>query len=128
MKRSKEFEKRKKFVMELLGDPLYKPMRLREIGSLLRLDKGEKKNFLRCWMSFVPREKLKLTTRADTAKPPADIKKEEKRKTVLNPRRRTETAVKETAEKNTVRNSIFLKKTELLWKGLSLAITKVLVS
>ena len=29
--------------MELLGDPLYKPMRLREIGSLLRLDKGEKK-------------------------------------------------------------------------------------
>ena len=43
MKRSKKFEKRKKFVMELLGDPLYKPMRLREIGSLLRLDKGEKK-------------------------------------------------------------------------------------
>ena len=29
--------------MELLGDPLYKPMRLREIGSLLRLDKSEKK-------------------------------------------------------------------------------------
>ena len=43
MKRSKKFEKRKKFVMELLGDPLYKPMRLREIGSLLRLDKSEKK-------------------------------------------------------------------------------------
>jgi ribonuclease R len=43
VKRSKKFEKRKKFVMELLGDPLYKPMRLREIGSLLRLDKGEKK-------------------------------------------------------------------------------------
>ena len=30
--------------MELLGDPLYKPMRLREIGSLLRLDKDEKKD------------------------------------------------------------------------------------
>ena len=43
MKRSKNFEKRKKFVMELLGDPLYKPMRLREIGSLLQLDKNEKK-------------------------------------------------------------------------------------
>ena len=43
MKRSKNFEKRKKFIMELLGDPLYKPMRLREIGSLLQLDKSEKK-------------------------------------------------------------------------------------
>ena len=43
MKKSKNFEKRKKFMMELLGDPLYKPMRLREIGSLLQLDKSEKK-------------------------------------------------------------------------------------
>ena len=43
MKRSKNFEKRKKFIMELLGDPLYKPMRLREIASLLQLDKSEKK-------------------------------------------------------------------------------------
>ena len=43
VKRSKNFEKRKKFIMELLGDPLYKPMRLREIASLLQLDKSEKK-------------------------------------------------------------------------------------
>ena len=43
MKRSKNFEKRKKFIMELLGDPLYKPMRLREMASLLQLDKSEKK-------------------------------------------------------------------------------------
>lgn len=43
MKRSKNFEKRKMFIMELLGDPLYKPMRLREIASLLQLDKSEKK-------------------------------------------------------------------------------------
>ena len=43
MKRSKNFEKRKKFIMEFLGDPLYKPMRLREIASLLQLDKSEKK-------------------------------------------------------------------------------------
>ena len=79
-------------------------------------------------MSFVPREKQKLTTRADTANLPADIKKEEKRKTVLNPRRRTETAMKEIAEKNIVKNIIFLKKTELLWKELSLAIIKGLDS
>lgn len=45
VKRSKNFEKRKKFIMELLGDPLYKPMRLREIASLLQLDKSEKKSF-----------------------------------------------------------------------------------
>ena len=43
MKKSKNFEKGKKFIMELLGDPLYKPMRLREIASLLQLDKSEKK-------------------------------------------------------------------------------------
>ena len=128
MKRSKKFEKRKKFVMELLGDPLYKPMRLREIGSLLRLDKGEKKELFEVLDELCAQEKLKLTTRADTAKPPADIKKEEKRKTVLNPRRRTETAVKEIAEKNIARNIIFLKKTELLWKGPSLVITRALVS
>lgn len=59
MKRSKNFEKRKKFIMELLGDPLYKPMRLREIASLLQLDKSEKKSFLTCWTSFAPRARLK---------------------------------------------------------------------
>ena len=58
----------------------------------------------------------------------ANIKKEEKRKNVLNPRRRTVTVVKETAEKNIARNIIFLKKTELLWKELSLAIIKGLDS
>lgn len=44
VKRSKILKK-KKFIMELLGDPLYKPMRLREIASLLQLDKSEKKSF-----------------------------------------------------------------------------------
>lgn len=39
----KLFEKRKKFIYSLLGDSLYKPMRLREIGSLLNLSKPEKK-------------------------------------------------------------------------------------
>ena len=59
VKRSKNFEKRKKFIMELLGDPLYKPMRLREIASLLQLDKSEKKELLTCWTSFAPRARLK---------------------------------------------------------------------
>ena len=40
----------------------------------------------------------------------------------------TLTAMKEIAEKNIVKNIIFLKKTELLWKELSLAIIKGLDS
>lgn len=44
VKKRKELEKRKKFILELLGDPIYKPMRLREIASLLRLDKAQRKD------------------------------------------------------------------------------------
>ena len=33
----KDLDRRKKFILELMGDPVYKPMRLREIASLLRL-------------------------------------------------------------------------------------------
>ena len=43
MKIQKGMEKRKKFILELMGDRLYKPMRLREIASLLGLTKPEKK-------------------------------------------------------------------------------------
>ena len=39
----KDLDRRKKFILELMGDPVYKPMRLREIASLLRLSKEEKK-------------------------------------------------------------------------------------
>lgn len=114
--------------MELLGDPLYKPMRLREIGSLLRLDKDEKKELFEVLDELCAQGKAEVDNKGRYSKASGDIKKEEKRKTVLNPRRRTETAVKETAEKNIARNIIFLKKTELLWKELSLAIIKGLDS
>ena len=43
MKNIENLEKRKKFILELMGDPVYKPMRFREIGSLLQLDKYEKR-------------------------------------------------------------------------------------
>ena len=33
----KDMDRRKKFILELMGDPIYQPMRLREISSLLRL-------------------------------------------------------------------------------------------
>lgn len=39
----KDMDRRKKFILELMGDPIYQPMRLREISSLLRLSKEEKR-------------------------------------------------------------------------------------
>lgn len=43
MSRKSDTDKRKKFILELMGDPVYKPMRLREMASLLGLSKEEKK-------------------------------------------------------------------------------------
>ena len=42
--KKKDIERRKKFILELLGDPIYKPMRLREIATLLRISKEEKRD------------------------------------------------------------------------------------
>ena len=39
----KDMDRRKKFILELMGDPIYQPMRLRKISSLLRLSKEEKR-------------------------------------------------------------------------------------
>ena len=39
----KDMDRIKKFILELMGDPIYQPMRLREISSLLRLSKEEKR-------------------------------------------------------------------------------------
>ena len=39
----KDMDRRKKFILDLMGDPIYQPMRLREISSLLRLSKEEKR-------------------------------------------------------------------------------------
>lgn len=39
----KDMDRRKNFILELMGDPIYQPMRLREISSLLRLSKEEKR-------------------------------------------------------------------------------------
>lgn len=60
MKREQVFEKRKKFIFELLGDPLYKPMRLREIASLLNLKKTEKKELYEILDSLCEEHKAKV--------------------------------------------------------------------
>ncbi len=44
MRRNQIIEKRKKFVMELFRDPAYRPMRLREIITLLGLSRMERKS------------------------------------------------------------------------------------
>lgn len=63
MKRDKTFEKRKKFLLELLGDPLYKPMRLREIASLLRLEKMEKKDLYEVLECLAEEKKVKVDSK-----------------------------------------------------------------
>lgn len=40
----KDIDRRKKFILELMGDPIYQPMRLREISSLLKLSKEERRD------------------------------------------------------------------------------------
>ena len=58
MKIQKGMEKRKKFILELMGDRLYKPMRLREIASLLGLTKPEKKELYEILESLYEERKI----------------------------------------------------------------------
>ena len=60
MSKDREFDKRKKFMMELLGDPVYQPMRFREIAGLLRLSKDEKKDLYRVLDDLVAEGKADL--------------------------------------------------------------------
>lgn len=48
----KDMDRRKKFILELMGDPIYQPMRLREISSLLRLSKEEKRELYVFWTTL----------------------------------------------------------------------------
>ena len=55
----KDIERRKKFMLELLGDPIYKPMRLRDC------QKRKRETSMMFWMSFVMRVRYLLTIKAD---------------------------------------------------------------
>ena len=48
----KDMDRRKKFILELMGDPIYQPMRLREISSLLRLQKKRKESYMMFWTNL----------------------------------------------------------------------------
>ncbi len=68
MSKKKEFEKRKKFILELLSDPLYQPMRFREIASLLRLDKEQKKDLFEVLEQLVWEGKADLDSKGRYSK------------------------------------------------------------
>ena len=68
MSKNKEFDKRKKFIMELLGDPVYQPMRFREIAGLLRLSKEEKKDLYRVLDELVAEGKAELDAKGRYSK------------------------------------------------------------
>ena len=68
MSKNKEFDKRKKFIMELLGDPVYQPMRFREIAGLLRLSKEEKKDLYRVLDELVAEGKADLDAKGRYSK------------------------------------------------------------
>lgn len=63
MKKGSVFEKRKKFIQELLGDPLYKPMRLREIATLLNLKKPEKEDLYEILEALQKEHKVQVDTK-----------------------------------------------------------------
>ena len=68
MSKDREFDKRKKFMMELLGDPVYQPMRFREIAGLLRLSKDEKKDLYRVLDDLVAEGKADLDSKGRYSK------------------------------------------------------------
>ena len=68
MSKNKEFDKRKKFIMELLGDPVYQPMRFREIAGLVRLSKEEKKDLYRVLDELVAEGKADLDAKGRYSK------------------------------------------------------------
>ena len=68
MSKDRDFDKRKKFMMELLGDPVYQPMRFREIAGLLRLSKDEKKDLYRVLDDLVAEGKADLDSKGRYSK------------------------------------------------------------
>lgn len=78
--KKKELEKKKKFIMELLRDPVYQPMRLREIASLLRLDKSQKKELYEVMDSLLEEGKISLDKKGRYEKASKGGKKAEKKK------------------------------------------------
>ena len=126
MKRSKNFEKRKKFIMELLGDPLYKPMRLREIASLLQLDKSEKKELFDVLDELCAQGKAEVDNKGRYSKISGKRRDRRKNKEALKQKSRSVAVKEENAERRIMRNIVSPRRTEPSWRELLLVITRAL--
>ena len=118
VKRSKNFEKRKKFIMELLGDPLYKPMRLREIASLLQLDKSEKKELFDVLDELCAQGKAEVDNKGRYSKVSGKRRDRRKKKDALKaekPERGRKG--RERRENMSMRNIISPRRTEPIMEG-----------
>ena len=71
----KDKDRRKKFILELMGDPVYKPMRLRELSSLLRLSREEKRELFDVLDSLCEDGKITRIIREDTPGSPENGKR-----------------------------------------------------
>lgn len=96
-------EKRKKFMMELLGDPLYKPMRLREIAALLELKKPEKNDLFEILDSLCKEGKVTCDAKGRYRKVSAKERRKESFQKVTEKERR-----EREAPKGTVKEGVFI--------------------
>ena len=76
--KKKDIERRKKFVLELMGDPIYQPMRFREISSLLRLSKEEKRELYDVLDELCDEGKISVDQKGRYEKTKGKWKKKEK--------------------------------------------------
>ncbi len=76
--KKKDIERRKKFVLELMGDPIYQPMRFREISSLLRLSKEEKRELYDVLDELCDEGKISVDQKGRYEKAKGKWKKKEK--------------------------------------------------
>ena len=99
--KKKDIERRKKFVLELMGDPIYQPMRFREISSLLRLSKEEKRELYDILDELCDEGKISVDQKGRYEKAKGKWKKKEKH---LHDARREETETHKKKDKSKHKN------------------------
>lgn len=107
--KKKDMERRKKFVLELMGDPIYQPMRFREISSLLRLSKEEKRELYDVLDELCEEGKISVDQKGRYEKVKGKWKKKEKH---LHDARREETETHKKKDKSKYKNKERYERTE----------------
>lgn len=73
MRKNQIIEKRKNFIMELFSDPAYRPMRLREIISLLGLSKSERKSLYQVLQELLMEGRITMDPKGKFSKIPEKL-------------------------------------------------------